>query len=166
MRIVPPLGAFPGHGMPTSKLATGVIVTATIRLLRLFGAFRTLEQDRDETVATLRETVQEQSTQNLLLQDRLDSVMNDRAELWRMMESAINNERATLQMQVNFATQQKFGVTPFPEATHLPSSAEPSAENAGPFGRRMMPSEMIANRRTQFIKEFQKRHQPASPVSA
>ncbi len=126
--------------------------------LRLFPQFRVLEQDRDATVAALRETVQEQSTQNLLLQDRLDSVLNDRANLWDMMRTAIENERATLQMQVNFSAQQRFGVTPFPEAVHLPPTAEPSGEKSAPFGRRMMPSEMVGHRTAQFFKQYTERH--------
>lgn len=133
-----------------------------IRFLRLFHAFCTLEEDRDATVAALRETVQEQSMQNLLLQDRLDAVMNDRGELWRMMERAIENERETLQMQVNFSAQQRFGVTPFPEAVHLPPTAEPSEARSAPFGRRLMPSELVAHRQQQFMKKFVDRHRSAS----
>ena len=129
-----------------------------LRFLRLFAAFRALEQDRDVTVANLCETVQQLSTDKLLLQDRLDSVLNDRAKLWDMMQTAIENERATLQMQVNFATQQRFGVTPFPDAVKLPDSMEAS-EHSAPLGRRRMPSEDMAFRASQFAKEFRSRHQ-------
>ena len=103
------------------------------------------------------ELIQSLSAEKLILQDRLDSVMNDRAELWRMMETAISNERATLQMQINFQTQQKFGVTPFPDAVHL----EASQSNHGPsdpLARRMMPSEMIAAGTAKFMREYRAQH--------
>lgn len=139
------------------------------RFLRLFKEFRDIEAYcgtcNDLAVKSgaeaiqLREALQEQNTQNLLLQDRLDAAMDDRAKLWGMMERAIENERATLQMQCNFTVQQKFGITPFPDAPHLPPSAEPSAENAAPFARRMMPSELVAHRIAQFAKTHAQRHQ-------
>lgn len=103
------------------------------------------------------ELIQSLNTEKLLLQDRLDAIMNDRSELWRMMETAINNERATLQMQVNFQTQQRFGVTPFPEATHLPQESNAQGP-MDPLPRRQMPSEMIANGTARFIRQFQDRH--------
>lgn len=136
-----------------------------LRFLRLFAAFRSLEQDRDATVSELRTAVQESTMQNLLLQDRLDSMASDRAKLWEMMETAIQNERSTLQMQVNFAVQQKHGLTPFPEAVHLPESQQPSPEDAAPFARRLMPSELIARRTTQFMKEHQRRRDAGSTAS-
>ena len=101
--------------------------------------------------------VQSLTSDKLILQDRLDSIMNDRAELWRMMETAIANERATLQMQVNFATQQKFGVTPFPEATHLPPEVS-TQRDMQPISRRMTPSEMIASGTQKFLRDFRSRH--------
>lgn len=103
------------------------------------------------------ELAQSLSAEKLILQDRLDSVMNDRAELWRMMETAISNERATLQMQINFQTQQKFGVTPFPDAVHLPADLNATG-SAQPMPRRQMPSEMIASGTAAFLREFQARH--------
>lgn len=132
--------------------------------LRLFPAFRALEGDRDGNVAALRETLQEQSTQNLLLQDRLDAVMNDRGELWRMMERSIENERATLQMQVNFSAQQRFGVTPFPDAVQLPASAEPSDARSAPFGHIMMPSQMVANQKQKFVKGYLAKRATVTPT--
>lgn len=107
------------------------------------------------------ETIQSLTTDKLLLQDRLDAVMNDRSELWRMMETAINNERATLQMQVNFQTQQRFGVTPFPDAMHLPQEANAHGPME-PLSRRQMPSEMIANGTARFIRQFQQRQEMKS----
>ncbi len=115
-------------------------------LLSLFSEYRSLTEDLQSAIS-----------EKLILQDRLDAVMNDRSELWRMMETAINNERATLQMQVNFQTQQRFGVTPFPDATHLPqeSNAQGPIE---PMPRRQMPSELIQNGTARFIRQFQERH--------
>jgi hypothetical protein len=104
--------------------------------------------------------IQSLTAEKLILQDRLDSVMHDRGELWRMMETAISNERATLQMQVNFATQQKFGVTPFPDAVQLPNVSEPN--NFKPLTRRQTPSEMIASGTTKFIREWNARQEMKS----
>ncbi len=102
------------------------------------------------------ETIQSLASEKMLLLDRVDALMNDRSELWRMMETAINNERATLQMQVNFQTQQRFGVTPFPEAMHLPQE-DGAQGHMEPLARRQMPSEMIANGTARFIRQFQER---------
>ncbi len=147
---------------PTDMADTSQIVAAVLqrkrtsmvlRFLRLFQAFRALEGDRDVTVASLCETVQQMTTEKLLLQDRLDSLMNDRAELWRMMEKAIENERATLQMQVNFSAQQKFGVIPFPEATHLPASME-AGDARAPIPGYRTPSQRIQARTNKFAQSF------------
>lgn len=122
--------------------------------------------DSHAEASKLREQVQLLSSEKLILQDRLDSVMNDRAELWRMMETAISNERATLQMQVNFATQQKFGITPFPDAVHLSPEASAPGQ-VSPLSRRQMPSEMIAAGTAKFLKEAQSRFAMKSgPVEA
>lgn len=111
-------------------------------------------------------TIQSLSSEKLILQDRLDSVMNDRAELWRMFESSISNERATYQMQINFQAQQKFGVTPFPDAVHLPAEASAPGQ-VSPLSRRQMPSEMIAAGTAKFLKEAHSRFAMKSgPVEA
>jgi hypothetical protein len=139
-----------------------------LRFLRLFSAFRALEQDRGVIVDGLRESVQELTTEKLLLRDRLDAVMNDRGELWRMMERAIENERDTLKTQANFYSQQRYGVVQYPESVKLPESMEASEHAAGPLGRRQMPSERMAQQTSKFIREYQDRHKvpTAGPVSA
>lgn len=129
-----------------------------LRLLRLFSHFRRLEADRDATVAQLRESLQDVTTEKLVLQDRLDSVMDDRAKLWDVMQKAIENERATLQMQVNFSAQQRFGVTPFPEAVHLQPTQEPNAEHLKPFGVFQTPSARIAQRTANWAKQHAAKH--------
>lgn len=134
-----------------------------LRFLRLFPAFRALEQDRDATLTALRESLQEQNTQNLLLQDRLDFAMEDRGKLWDAMVSAQSAKDLSYQMQINFATQQKFGVTPFPEATHLPPSSAPSPENLTAFGGFQLPSARIAQRTANWARNHAQRlHQTAS----
>ncbi len=114
--------------------------------LSLFAAYR-----------AQAETIQSLSTDKLLLQDRLDAVMNDRAELWRMMEKAIDNERATLQSQINYETQRRFGVAQYPEAAQADSELMQGAPN--PVSRRQMPSELIANGTQRFMREYLERAQ-------
>jgi hypothetical protein len=85
--------------------------------------------------------------------------MHDRAELWEMLKQALANERATLQMQINFNTQQKYGITPFPDATHLPADLNADSSGHPPMHRRMMPSEMINSGTARFMREYQERLQ-------
>jgi hypothetical protein len=115
-----------------------------IRLLRLFPQFRALEADRDAQVVALRESLQEENQRALLLQDRLDSAQESVARLWGMVDDAQKRAYRAMEMQVNFATQQRFGITPYPEAAQLPPSMEPDLDADHTVRRRMMPSEAIA----------------------
>jgi regulator of replication initiation timing len=84
--------------------------------------------------------------ENLRLQDRLEAAAEDRKQLWDTMQQALANERASYQMQVNEEWQKRYGVTPYPEAPHIPTTMANSEDRTGTFGRRgrMLPSEMQA----------------------
>lgn len=112
-------------------------------LLSLFPQYRAL-------LASLRES----ETQRLLLQDRLDATLSDRAQMWELMREALNNERDALRQQVNYATQQRFGVTPYPEAQHLPDEILPDRENNTTVYRRPLPSEAIAAATEKFKRQL------------
>lgn len=123
-----------------------------LRLLRLFSAFRALEQDRDATVLELRDALQEASTEKLLLQDRLQASEESVSKLWTMVDDAQKRAYRAMEMQINFAVQQRFGITPYPEATQLPESHGPA--NPDPVARWQTPSEKIAAARAKFQSEF------------
>jgi hypothetical protein len=114
------------------------------RLLQMAAA----RDERDEAIRErdeLRAALQEENQRALLLQDRLDAMQETVSRLWGMTESAQNRAYRAMEMQVNYATQQKFGVTPYPDASHLPPSAEADLDSDHVVRRRMAPSELIAN---------------------
>jgi phosphoserine phosphatase len=119
-----------------------------------------LTAERDE----LRAALQEQNTQCLLLQDRLDAAQESVSRLWGMVETAQNRAYRAMESQVNFSTQMKFGVTPYPEASHLPPSLEPDLDSDSVVPRRRMPSEMVADARRNLVTELHQRltKKPAS----
>jgi len=117
-------------------------------LLSLFAAHRCVV-----------EALHASNTEKLVMQDRLDSVLNDRRELWRMMESAIVNERAAYQMQINSAWQKQGFGAPYPEAPMLPSAAiqQPGGGTAG-SPRPEMPSSRVTRATAQFVNEVLAEH--------
>jgi hypothetical protein len=110
-------------------------------------------RERDE----LRATLQEQNTQCLLLQDRLDASQESVSRLWGMVDDAQKRAYRAMEMQVNFCSQQRFGMTPYPDASQLPPSLEPDLESDTVVPRRRMPSEMIADAKRNLVTELHQR---------
>lgn len=79
-----------------------------IRFLRLFSAFRRMETAVSERVR---------------LQDQIHELTGQLDWLRSMVTEAQTNERKAYQMLVNFETQGKIGVCPFPDAPKLPPAA-------------------------------------------
>ena len=124
-------------------------------LLRLFPQFRALVRARDAAAAEaalLRSQLAEQSTQSLILQDRLDSALNDRAELWSLTKECINNERATYQRHVNEQWQKQYGIAPYPDAAQLPHQATAKPVERPVVPRSMLPSEGVRRATQDFFK--------------
>lgn len=106
-----------------------------------------LDSEKDEALRErdeLRAALQQESTDKLILQDRLNAAEESVSRLWGMVQDSQNKAYEALKLQVNFATQQKFGITPYPEATHLPPSMEPDLDANMTIPRRMTPSEAVA----------------------
>ena len=153
--------------------------------LRLFSQFRELEalaemqaaraeefdreQGRARTLATdnesLREANQQLTTEKLLLEDRLESSMQDRDRLWETMQESLRGERYAYQTMVNHATQKTGAGTPYPDAHSLPASEVRKIQTPGPIGRssRVLPSEMASRATKQFIHDYVER---VGPVEA
>lgn len=102
----------------------------------------------------LREALQSASSEKLVLQDRLDSVLEDRSRLWDLVSKSINNERAAYQMQINSQWQKQGFGAPYPEAPKLPLEAIPE-RGGGTAGRHtaQMPSARVAQATANFINE-------------
>jgi hypothetical protein len=107
-------------------------------------------RERDEIRAALQET----TTEKLILQDRLDAAQESVGRLWGMVDAAQNRAYRAMESQVNYATQQRFGITPYPEASHLPPSLEPDLESDSIVRRRMAPSELIADQKRKLRNEI------------
>jgi hypothetical protein len=112
-----------------------------------------IARERDE----LRAALQDEAQRALLLQDRLDAAQESVSRLWGMVDTAQQRAYRAMEMQVNYATQQRFGVTPYPEAGHLPPSLEPDLDSDSVVPRRRMPSEMVSDARTRLIAELNTR---------
>lgn len=89
-----------------------------------------------------------------VLQDRVDSLMEENGRVWNLLQEALSNERNALRMQLNFEVQRHGGGVPYPEAHSLPANAVRPVQPAGTIGRaaRMLPSEAIARHDRQFIR--------------
>lgn len=139
-----------------------------LRFLRLFPQFRAIEERQHNTLLDLSEArdeaarerdelraaLQEENTQKLILQDRLDAAQESVSRLWGMVDAAQQRAYRAMEMQVNYSTQQRFGVTPYPEASHLPPSLEPDLESDSIVRRRMAPSELIADQKRKLRNEI------------
>lgn len=119
-----------------------------LRLLRLFSAFRALEEDRDATVAQLRAELSDAQDEARDLTAKLD----DRTELWRLVHESAAAEREAHRMVINYSVQQRFGITPYPDAQHLPESVGP--ETGAHVPRRQLPSELMDAAKKQFMPEL------------
>ena len=114
-----------------------------------FSKIRRLEEE----CASLRESLQSASSQALLLQDRLDSALSDRTELWNMTRECINNERASYQMHVNEQWQKQWGVAPFPDAPQIPQHAAAKHVSDPIIPRSMLPSEGVRRATQKFMSD-------------
>lgn len=91
-------------------------------------------QISEGTLDAVRARLAELEQENIRLQDRLEFAQADRARVWDSFEASLANERMSYQMQINSSWQQKCGVTPFPDAPHLPDSQSARPERLGPIG--------------------------------
>jgi len=117
-------------------------------ILRIFPSLCQILND----VELLRDANRQLIQDNLRLQDRLDAALEDRKQLFALVNESVHNERASYQAQINFQSQRTGGPAIYPEAAILPRTVVPSAEDKKPVARRLMPSEIVAHR-TQAFKE-------------
>jgi hypothetical protein len=129
-----------------------------VRFLRLFGPFRDLEQDRDATVADLRRQLQDEAASKLVLQDRLDSVLADRQNLWELLREALSNERAAFQMHINAAWVKDGHSAPYPDAA-APERRAPREVSDPIIPRAQLPSEAVASASRRYIESHTSRNQ-------
>lgn len=119
---------------------------------KLENRVRTLETD----LGFSRNACEEMSTEKLLLQDRLDSAIQDKEQLWGTMQEALSGERNALRMQINHAVQKAGGGIPYPDSHALPANAAYQPQKPGPIGRtaRVLPSEMQSRANHNFMEEW------------
>lgn len=114
-------------------------------LLRWFAAYRELEH-----------SVQELSSQNLVLQDRLDQSIAERERVWNLAMEARKAETTALQMQVNIDLQRQGFAPLYEDAPKLPQAPHQAPENPVVPGR-PLPSQAVRSQTQQFIKELSMR---------
>jgi hypothetical protein len=110
---------------------------------------------QDEAI-TLREQIEQLSTEKLILQDRLDSSLQDHDQMWSMIRESLDGERMALRTQVNHAVARAGGGVPYPDAHQMPASAVPQKREVGPVGRRsrLLYSEASAAHDRRFIQDM------------
>ena len=107
-----------------------------------------------------RDTAQEgylrEQQERIRTQDRLDSAIQDREQLWGLVKESLAGERFALQTQVNHANQKTGAGIVYPDAHSLPMHAVPKQQESGPVGRagRMMPSQAAAQATTRALEEY------------
>lgn len=107
------------------------------KFLRLFPQFRALElieHDECELINTLR-TVAELQHENDKLNDRVDTLLEDRTALWASFQESLRSERASYQLGINAATQRMNGGIPYPDAPHLAQQPAPQPGESTSIGR-------------------------------
>lgn len=104
----------------------------------------------------LRDENDRLASDKAVLQDRVDSLMEENGRVWNLLQEALANERSALRMQLNFEVQRHGGGIPYPEAHSLPPSAVRPVQKPGTIGRsaRMLPSEAIARHDRAFIERL------------
>lgn len=112
------------------------------------------KESLESDLATLREAHDELATEKLLLQDRLESAIADKDNLWKMVEEALGNERGALRAMVNHANQRSGAGVVFPDAHILPHKAAAQPQDPGPIGPRgrVLRSQMVAQANRDFIR--------------
>lgn len=110
---------------------------------------------QDEAL-TLREEIERLNTEKLVLQDRLDSSLQDRDQMWSLVRESLDGERTALRTQVNHAVARAGGGVPYPDAHQMPASAVPQKRDVGPVGRRsrLLFSEASAAHDRKFIQDM------------
>jgi hypothetical protein len=127
------------------------------RLLRLIPQFRELEnsaQNAENEAANLREALSEANRQNLMLQDRLDSALADKARSWDSMQTAINNERFAYQSGLNVAHGLLGWGATYPGAHELPAAKVPKPLMTEGIGQRMTPSQAVRKQAETNLREM------------
>ncbi len=121
-----------------------------------------LEHDVD----SLREANQELTHEKILLQDRLDSAIQDKDRIWESMQTALQGERYALQTMVNHAVQKNGGGVPFGEAHVLPATEIRKPQAPGGIGRsaRALPSEIAQRATNTFVKNYMETLGPTEKV--
>ena len=118
-------------------------------LLRLTPQFQQIEAE----LKTLRANYQDLTTENLLLQDRLDAAREDRTKMWDTMQECLRGERTAYQMHINQAWQKTGAGAPYPDAPQLPPHMLPKQETHEPIGRRrVLPSEVVAQKTAEYVR--------------
>jgi hypothetical protein len=126
----------------------------TTRFLRLFSAFRVLEQDRDASMANVCDSLQMESTRASMLEDRLTSALEDRNRLWDLVQESLRGERTAYQAGLNLQWQQRGYGAPYPDAPQLPQSRVPQDVPNSIVPRPMTGSERMAAGTREFIKQY------------
>jgi hypothetical protein len=107
-------------------------------------------------VSSLQEANQALETDKTVLQDRLESAIEEKTRIWATFQESLRGERYALQSMANVSVQKTGGGIPFPDAHSLPPNAVPKPQDAGPIGRssRMLPSEIQDRNNREFIREY------------
>lgn len=115
-------------------------------------------REQQEHAQVLIKQRMEDERELLRLQDRLEMIEEERQRSWRIAEKALEGERISYQSQINRDWQTKGFGTPYPDAPHIPPTAEPQEPTHQQYGRpRMFPGDIVRKRTEQFVQELQER---------
>ena len=110
---------------------------------RMLEEKRTDCQSLQTDLDSLREDHDSLLSDKAVLQDRVDSLIEENGRVWVLLQEALANERNALRTQLNFEVQRHGGGIPYPEAYSLPPNAVRPVQPAGTIGRA---ARMLRNR--------------------
>jgi hypothetical protein len=136
-----------------ARLATANAERCKREALNDREARRSLEADHKAVCAQLQDV----TTQNLILQDRMEALLSDRNRLWDLVARSIEDMKISYQMHVNEQWQKQYGTAPYPDAPQIPEHSTARPVNNPIVPGTMLPGERVRQQTAVFLKSYQGR---------
>jgi hypothetical protein len=124
------------------------------RFMKFFGFVR--ETPLHDEIASLKEVIQDLTTEKLIAEDRLRSALDDKQQLWGLMSTSIQDMKVAYQMHINIQWQRQGLPAPYPEAPGIPPERQTAYEAPKDpvIPRPQIPSEIIAQYKRQIASSL------------
>ena len=139
-----------------------------MKFLALFGLGRIAPLEAE--IIRLRIALQNEATEKLIANDRLQSALDDKSHLWGIMGQSIQDMKIAYQMHINLQWQKQGLPAPYPEAPGIPAEKQtayekPPAEDMTKMGLKST-SQVVAEYKKKFIDQYFNTHGKEPEVAA